>query len=167
MKKNTSCYCKYRVGLLLQACATAPIDGGGNYCCWCCSLVLVLLWSGCTHAHKNFAPVLWVGDEGMYRDAGCAGPDFQPSQADSYVRHFYLFQFKLFVLRQLFVFSTRNAGESVVRFSELVPAPPPEVARGKILRSTFFHRSIFFFFKDCVFPINSIEYNSKALPSAK
>ena len=29
-------------------------------CCWCCSPVLLLLWFGYTHAHKNCASDLWV-----------------------------------------------------------------------------------------------------------
>ena len=29
-------------------------------CCWCCSPVLLLLWFGHTHAHKNCASDLWV-----------------------------------------------------------------------------------------------------------
>ena len=28
--------------------------------CWCCSAVLLLLWFGHTHAHKNCAYDLWV-----------------------------------------------------------------------------------------------------------
>ena len=46
-------------------------------CCWCCSPVLLLLWFGHTHAHKNCASDLWV--EGIHttsRDTpssqGCA-----------------------------------------------------------------------------------------------
>ena len=33
-------------------------------CCWCCSPVLLLLWFGHTHAHKNCASDLWV--EGIH-----------------------------------------------------------------------------------------------------
>ena len=29
-------------------------------CCWCCGPVLLLLWFGHTHAHKNCASDLWV-----------------------------------------------------------------------------------------------------------
>ena len=32
--------------------------------CWCCSAVLLLLWFGHTHAHKNCASDLWV--EGIH-----------------------------------------------------------------------------------------------------
>ena len=46
-------------------------------CCWCCNPVLLLLWFGHTHAHKNCASDLWV--EGIHttsRDTpsslGCA-----------------------------------------------------------------------------------------------
>ena len=51
-------------------------DAKLHCCCWCCSPVLLLLWFGHTHAHKNCASDLWV--EGIQtttsRDtpAGCA-----------------------------------------------------------------------------------------------
>ena len=44
-------------------------------CCWCCGPVLLLLWFGHTHAHKNCASDLWVeGIQTTSRDtpAGCA-----------------------------------------------------------------------------------------------
>jgi len=56
-------------------------------CCCCCSPVLMLLWFGHTHAHKNCASDLWV--EGIHttsRDtpAGCAAsrPWHLPSRSD-------------------------------------------------------------------------------------
>ena len=56
-------------------------------CCWCCSPVLLLLWFGHTHAHKNFASDLWVeGIQTTSRDtpAGYAAsrPRHLPSRSD-------------------------------------------------------------------------------------
>ena len=40
--------------------------------CWCCSPVLLLLWFGHTHAHKNCASDLWVeGIQTTSRDTPC------------------------------------------------------------------------------------------------
>ena len=57
-------------------------------CCWCCSPVLLMLWFGHTHAHKNCASDLWV--EGIQTTtskdtpAGCAAnrPSHLPSRSD-------------------------------------------------------------------------------------
>ena len=48
------------------------------FCCWCCSPVVLLLWCGHTHAHKNCASDLSVEDhvEGHIKQAEQqAGPD--------------------------------------------------------------------------------------------
>lgn len=70
---------------MLQACTSAQRQGSNSRrrsdCCWHCSLVLVLLWSGYTHANKTCAFGLVI-EKGALRDtAGCAGPDFPPSHS--------------------------------------------------------------------------------------
>lgn len=53
-----------------------------SYCRCYCSLVLVLWWSGHTHALKTCVSGLWA-DDGTGRDTtACAGPDFRPPHRD-------------------------------------------------------------------------------------